>query len=100
MRSDGRTDASFEPLDIVLMERVADLAVFHDKPGIAAEILQVSRSILADAGNVYAADWASLKAASAYLVAGNWSAARAALLYLAPRVGEMESIELTPAGLE
>lgn len=91
----GRGAAPFHAVDVVIMERVADLALFHDRPGSAAEILDVSRSILAEAGNTYSADWASIKAASAHLAAGNWSQARSALLFVTSRTGAIGEIGFT-----
>lgn len=91
---------TMQTIDIVLMERISELAMFHGKPLAAAELLDASYNILFTAGNIYAASWASVKAAYAYLAAGKWNSARTALHRLAPQAGDLQSLELLPDSIQ
>jgi CHAT domain-containing protein len=91
---------AIQTIDIVLMERISELAMFHDKPLAAAELLDASYRIFLTAGNIYSASWASVKAAYAYLVAGKWNSARAALHRLSPQAGDLQNLELLPDSIQ
>ncbi len=96
-----RRDAS--PLvaaDLVIVERLAELSVLFGEHEAADELLAGMAGLNREAGNLYGADWATLKRLHLALGRGELRHADELLRGLAPTIGDVEAIDFSPAGLE
>ena len=85
--------------ELIIAEQMADLASLLGEWPAADSLL---RAIEATARNSHAlegADYACLKRAHMHMLRGDLDTAREVLASLAPRIGELDSIEFTSSGL-
>lgn len=85
--------------DLVIIERLADLAVLCGQFDAAATLLGSMSDLCRRAGNIYGADYAALKHLQVMLGKGELQQAYGLLRALQPTLGDPRAIRFTPAGL-
>jgi hypothetical protein len=91
--------ATLTAADLVVIERLADLAVPLGYAQAADDLLTSMVALNERAGNRYGADYASLKRIHLALGCGRLRDAYALLQAMQPGIGDLQSIEFSPSGL-
>jgi hypothetical protein len=97
--SAGRSAAQLTATDLVIVERLADLAAPFGAVRAADDLLAAMADLCEEAGNLVAADYATLKRLRLALGSGSVGEAMERLRSLSPGAGDPGSIRFTPAGL-
>jgi CHAT domain-containing protein len=97
--SGSGADFKLTAADLVLLERAAELAVLFGYDEAADNLLASMTSALERARNWFGADYALLKRIHLALSFGRLAAARQLLRAMQPRIGRLEAINFSEAGL-
>ncbi len=99
MQAGAGSQSPVTALDVVAMERLANLAVLYGFYAPAADLLQAMRSWFARSSNLYSADFTALKLASVYIAQGLIRHAYEILLNLNGAPNNIENLEFTDSAL-
>ncbi|HEX5604475.1 MAG TPA: CHAT domain-containing protein, partial [Pyrinomonadaceae bacterium] len=97
---DIRKSSDLNAADMVVLERTAELAILFGYDKGADNLLAGMASALESAKNFFAADYATLKRIHLALSFGRLFDARRLLRDMSSRIGDVESLSLTDAGLD
>lgn len=86
--------------DLQIIERLSELAALFSLVDAADNLLHAMFSLTLEAGNDITADYTQLKRAEMRLAGGQTRAAFALFASLAPRIGRLEEIDISPLGLQ
>jgi tetratricopeptide (TPR) repeat protein len=96
----GPAVSSMRAVDLVVVERLADLAVCFGLLGAADRLLQGYVALTSAAGNRLAADYAALKRVRLALGQGRWLEAVERLGEMAPSIGDVHAIRFETTALK
>ncbi|WP_157663644.1 CHAT domain-containing tetratricopeptide repeat protein [Burkholderia ubonensis] len=91
---------AFRAADLVVIERLAELAVLFGHAKAADSLLRAMIELCDGAGNVLGADYARLKRVEMHLVTGQLPSAVKGFGEIAPRIGTLEEIDTSTQGLD
>jgi CHAT domain-containing protein/tetratricopeptide (TPR) repeat protein len=94
-----RIGAEYIAADLSVIQSLADLAVLCGNFQAADDLLVGLMGICQEAGNVHRADFAVLKRIHLAIDRGKLRQAKLLFAQMAPRIGEIQAIEITPQGL-
>jgi CHAT domain-containing protein len=95
-------EASLDQLlaaDLVVIDRLGDLAVLFGQFAAADDLFNAMAALTRQHGNLLAADYATLKRAELSLGRGALHEAFERLRELAPRIGDITTVDMSPNGL-
>jgi hypothetical protein len=99
LRSGNGGTSHLSAADLVVVERVAELATLFGLFDAADDLLQGVVELARGAGNDLAADYTLLKRTEISLAKGLVSDAMSQLQELRPRIGDIAAIDISPSGL-
>jgi CHAT domain-containing protein len=86
--------------DLVIIERTAELSVLFGDYAAADELLAAMAQLCLQAGNVYGADWTTLKRIQIALAGSKLRDADRLVRSLEPTIGKIDDVEFSPQGLQ
>ena len=106
---DGRLDiaakarlpvtVAFGPADLIVIERLSDLARLFGHFEAASDLLEAIRLLASESGNLYLADSLLLKRIDLWLGFGKLDESRELLEIMRPRIGDVDEIKFDKHGL-